>query len=551
MSIHGHRNDHNYRNVDFSEKQLAGKNFTGCDFTGAHMRGTRFVCCSLVGATFHDCDLEDADFSGCSLARSDFSGARATGANFRHADLREANLAGIVAPPPCAFGGANLTDADMGPNPVYEKFLVVADQIRQLGGSIFIMLSITAYCWLTIVSTQDETLFNDFSFQPLPIINTDIRYPIFYFAAPILLLAIYTYNLLLAYQIWGNLRHLPAIFPDGQPLSEKLPSWFPVAVAGWVLPHLRSKQFLVYLLAGSLSFLLIWCLPPLTILGFWARYIVVHDLAGSLTHVAIFGIALLTGIAGLRLTAAALGRSLSVKVSPAALAIDMMVAIAATAAMTAASRQAIADRPTFARHLDAAYGDGGHLIPNLLQSLGFRNYANLMYQPLTEKFDERKAGKIARMANADLRYANAYGAYMAYGDLFGLNAESARLGRANMSSTDLRCANLANADLYDANLADADLQGTRLDNVRFGANADLGNAKLMNTWLYGADMSELDEKRTPPADFFADACYDDSTRFPPSMGGPPPKARRDCSTEKIQKICLGLDFRAPPKEQRK
>ena len=97
-----------------------------------------------------------------------------------------------------------------------------------------------------------------------------------------------------------------------------------------------------------------------------------------------------------------------------------------------------------------------------------------------------KEGKCADLTDADLRFANLYGAYLTGADLRGSNLNFANLRRADLTSADLSHTNLTSVDLSGADLRYANLTDTDL------SRADLAFANLSDANLSGADLICVD-----------------------------------------------------------
>jgi hypothetical protein len=122
---------------------------------------------------------------------------------------------------------------------------------------------------------------------PLPIIQTNVPIAGFYWAAPAILICIYFYFHLYMQRLWENLSALPAFFPDGRPLQDKVYPWL---LNGLVVSHLRWLQLrymrpILSRLETGLSILLGWGVVPITLLLFWIRYLPRHDWGGTTLHV--------------------------------------------------------------------------------------------------------------------------------------------------------------------------------------------------------------------------------------------------------------------------
>ena len=98
----------------------------------------------------------------------------------------------------------------------------------------------------------------------------------------------------------------------------------------------------------------------------------------------------------------------------------------------------------------------------------------------------------ANLSGAVLTYANLYGADLTHAILTDADLTSANLANANLNYANLIRANLSGADLYDAdlrnaNLTDTDLRQTHLSGADL-RNANLTDADLRYAYLTGTDL---------------------------------------------------------------
>lgn len=293
----------------------------------AKLRKARLFYTDLRMATLIGADLREAE-----LLHTDLRGASLQEANLRGADLREAKLQGAN------LSGANLAEAGLShagfkaePAPANDRELespakaelaangqeiekqneedpldelVTRDSqnlhARQLAGADVSNAGLPARVWnglkdgLTNVaeaSKKADKLFvgllagSVFIFMvlatakqggiiELPILKTEIPQSFFYWAAPMGLLAVFSYFQLYLQRLWERLAELPAVFEDGTPLDKKATPWL---LVGYVRahfkllrnddrPHLSKLQTLVIQL-------LAWWLPPATLVLIWGRYL--------------------------------------------------------------------------------------------------------------------------------------------------------------------------------------------------------------------------------------------------------------------------------------
>lgn len=250
---------------------------------GAHKerayRNADFRWADLWGVEFDGGHFYQADFEGAMLANSRFGKADVSAANFRDADLGEADLSHTKGLMPANLSGAKLANARLPEQVRRFERLGRADKAAQSAKSTLIaLLGACLYCWLTIAATNDADLIQNSTKTPLPIVNTEISLRWFYFVAPAVLLAGYVYLHYYLQSMWQDLSNLPAVFPDGEFVDEKVDPWpmrLVVAQHSWFLRHARSLG-LVELIQYAAAVVLAWIIVPVTIIGFWFRFLPTH-----------------------------------------------------------------------------------------------------------------------------------------------------------------------------------------------------------------------------------------------------------------------------------
>ena len=90
----------------FTNKNLAGFNLSGADFSGSPLLGTNFSDANLAGANFSQCILAGSNFSRADLSDADFSGTYLEG---RYPYITHRVLDRML---PVRFMDATITDAD-------------------------------------------------------------------------------------------------------------------------------------------------------------------------------------------------------------------------------------------------------------------------------------------------------------------------------------------------------------------------------------------------------------------------------------------------------
>ncbi|MFO0908761.1 MAG: pentapeptide repeat-containing protein, partial [Isosphaeraceae bacterium] len=342
--------------------------------------------------------------------------------------------------------------------------------------------------------------------------------------APLLLVALDLYFRLSLQRLWEELADLPAIFPDGRPLDKKAPGWM---LNGLVCLHferlLRTRSALAIWQARSAA-LVAWGVVPFTIVILWARYVRMHDWKVTAVHVACIAVTIGAGVGFYRLAVATLEaggpvsrhrrstwtRSL-INVRWASVSVGLITFLI-LGGVSASLIQGIAVNKLMEEDQQwrlLRSGDPRVWLPILLAKVNVRAFATIEEVDLstkpagwTGKESEIDLVKGADLAGADLRYAEAYGVFLAKGFLKQANLRYADLRAADLRKADLREADLTGANLREAKLGGADLRRANLRDAKLnGADltgADLEGALLPNAQLRKADLSKADLTR---ADF--------------------------------------------------
>ena len=425
----------------------------------------------LRGAYLEDTDLTDADLCfaklhGATMHRTKFTGAALSNVvGFDDAELNDADLENTTGLKGNELARTNLTGAKL-PESIREfKILDAVNDVSGNAQTAFLsMLAACAYCWLTIATTEDARLLTNSTSSPLPVIQAPVPIAGFFWFAPFLLLAIFVWFHLYLQDMWSGLAGLPAFFPDGKALDEKANPWL---LTGLVRPHfklLRSKRPPLSRLKSVISIALAWWLLPATIAGLWLRYLPHHDWPGSRLHVLLLTVAI-AGAAWLQYLARVTLRGEDRRTLRGTI-VALSLGLAVYLAGLNVSDSAINRSPREYSLTDPACAP---VAPDLLPSVGFRTFANLseaIVSTRPENWSRPSTGDPlaavigAQLRGADLRNADAHGAFLAKADLRNAHLEGASLCEANLESADLRGANLRAANLARARLEGADLRET-------------------------------------------------------------------------------------------
>jgi hypothetical protein len=135
------------------------------------------------------------------------------------------------------------------------------------------------YSWLTIAATTDaELLSNSTSSQP-PIIGGAVPILWFYGVVPSFLLLLYIYFHFSMRHLWELLANLPAEFPGGQPVDQKIyPRFLGGIVGSHCNPFTFKKGCPVWARVETFFFILLtWALVPVTPAAFGGRALPLRD----------------------------------------------------------------------------------------------------------------------------------------------------------------------------------------------------------------------------------------------------------------------------------
>ncbi len=525
----------------------------------ANLRSANLRKANLQGADLYRVDLDSAVLSKANLGnailrRANLRQAKLRGAIFRESVLQDAdftNATGLLAR---QFAEANVSGATLPEDIAKFDGLGYVEEISKKAGKLFIsMLLGCVYAWLTIGTTRDVRLLTNSASSPLPIIGTDIPIVGFYFAAPLLLLSLYVWLHLYLQRLWKGLSELPAIFPDGKPLDEKVYPWL---LNGFVRSHVemlkRTRPPLSRIEVGIAIFLT-WWLVPLTILFLWGRFLTRHDWPITALHIVLFGLTAWVGITFYELAKATLrgddfsGFSWKPFLKQVIGYQHKVVQIALGI--------------IFVLSMGAIYSPYSWT-PTVYSWVGFSPFADLEEEDISikpstwtgqkEKIKDEiplvKGAKLQganlRQANmkrvflikADLRRAQLQGANLGYAQLQGVNLEEAQLQGADLRVAQLQGADLRRAQLQGAELRVAQLRGANLEEAQL-QGADLWVAQLQRANLRGATLEKANlrganlrgAKHLTQAQL-NQACVDEETILPEGLTRPKP-----CSKEKLPK----------------
>ncbi len=457
----------------------------------AELINSTFEKCGFKKARFDGSDLKNSDFSQCNFEEATLLGAKLNESNFQDSNFEK--VTGLLG---SQFAGANISGAKIPVDIRKFEGLTRIEELSKKAGKLFILMLVGClYSWLTIATTTDSQLFLNSKHYDLPVIQTAIPITPFFYVAPLILLGIYIWFHLYLQRLWEEMAILPAIFPDGKPLDQKV---FPWLLSGFVrayIPLLQKKLPDLFWLQFIASLVLAWCLTPFILSQFWIRVLPTHDGILMFFLGSIFSIALGFGIYFFSLTRITLYRNPQ---RPKILLISLAIGICfigitdqinlAVIGITKTQpwsnlisqskhyigRQERPHTPDYPENYLWLTNIGNKIL-KITENLGLRTYAEFQGEELT---------KIPAYLNGDLEdISKVRGTYWGGKNLRFTRVETVFLVNSNFSAANLSHAYFLSVDLRGSSFERANLTGALL-----AVNLKEGNflgANLTNTNLQG------------------------------------------------------------------
>lgn len=245
--------------VDLTEARLVN-----AEATSAYLRRSTFRNANLSGANFWEANLAESSFRNADLTGATLYGANLSEADFRGANLHNANLRGSTGLEVQAMARANTSNAKLPERIANFEGLKVVKAASQSARRLFISLGFA--CAFSVLSLIQE---GDFR---LPIIDVPVSLEYFYYVVPPLLTGGFFYFQLQMQRLWELISGLPAVFPDGMSVDEKVHPWLITGIAREHTPYLRENLPDFFSLQKVFAIFLAWAAVPSTILYFVASY---------------------------------------------------------------------------------------------------------------------------------------------------------------------------------------------------------------------------------------------------------------------------------------
>lgn len=501
-------------------------NFAGAKLEGAELIGVNLRYADLADADLKSADLLLADMRDACLVRTNLQESCLVGANLEGANLEGATLDTAMGLVPRQLAGANLHEASLPEQIAQFEARTEFERTSQVVKSFFAAtMAISAASGLVIWKTKDIQLLSDASIIPyLHSQTAAAALPIaqIYLIAPVVLFITYLVFHFHLQRLWDAALELPGIFPDGRELGQDGPR----VVTGLLRAHFRwmnREAASTRIIERAVALLLAYWVVPATLLLFWARYLTLQDLHGTMLHELLVVVA--GGVA--LYSSTKIGRpqerwSLDTKhkwqwLSKLREVNSLRVAIGFGVVLTFLAIGTVKGAP-YDRSRAPQFGsaDFRRWAPTVFWSLGYDPYANLTEASLSSRpagwngSDEQVTSvRGAQLNNTSFRYAQAYGVFLANAHLWQANFQGAFLSDADLRGADLgqstlRYAIMDRARLKGANLDRGNLDGANLDRADFRESnlsycslidAILVDAQFQGATLYGARLTNASMDR--------------------------------------------------------
>ena len=262
------------------QADLSRLNLEGADLTDTNLRNARLNDTVLKGA-----DLLLSDLQGASLLQANLEGANLLGARLRETNLQGANLKGATGLLAAELSGTNLTFAKLPAE------ISTADDLkyvaRRAGHASWLILSLVLLnvlaCW-RVLTVSDAQILRNASSLPLASRRNELPLVQFFLFCPVLLGGLYLWLHVYLQRLWEATAALPAIFESGRRLDSSLP-WLVRWPAHSYFRFLRQRRSALAGVEKATCVLLLYWATPATMLLFWARYLTLQDVRGTILHI--------------------------------------------------------------------------------------------------------------------------------------------------------------------------------------------------------------------------------------------------------------------------
>jgi uncharacterized protein YjbI with pentapeptide repeats len=248
----------NLWSVNLSRSLLIASDLSEAFLSGADLSGA-----NLRGAILSQADLEYVDFTEAYLVGGDLSGANLMNADLCEANLRDADFSDTYGLQVQAIAQADTSNATLPEDIAEFDGLTVVEEASRGARKLFISLGLAcAYAVLAVSTARSDATGEEV--LTLPFIEVNISPWGFHLAMPLLLTVGFGYLHLQLQRVWEEISRLPAIFPDGKAIDQKIHPWLITGLVRGHFPYLRENPIPLFRLQELVVIVLAWGIVPVT-----------------------------------------------------------------------------------------------------------------------------------------------------------------------------------------------------------------------------------------------------------------------------------------------
>ncbi len=473
--------------LDFSEVNLEGANFSvnprpilkdnihsRVGENTAILKGTKFNHANLRKAVFFKKPIPNRELRPNEEIQTD--SADVTNATFHDADLTEVDLSELTTLTAHQLARANLTNAKL-PDTIgkFESGLNSVTETTKNAKHLYqIVLAASGYLILTMATSTPISLLIDDRTPLSPLHTSSVPYSFALVWGIILYVFFYIYSQIHLIKVMEKIGQLPAVFPDGLRVNQKITPWLTNELINSHIPWLVKRNLkkkvtpntearyrkiklfnvLVKFFPGyfnstlaKLQWLLIhllnWWIVPVIIIFVWGTYIKTHKFLPAMIHMLSYILAVYVSIIFIRRTK----RNLSQKLSS-TLSTTIMYCLPAMVLIFMISFTYVAIYGSKKSNFEFLYlnidGEDLSVVPTDWDRLD-STYKNIL-RIHGRNFNNRNL-RFMILSNSNGDRSNFYNA-----DLYGANISNSYFRNANFGSANFDSLNLYDVSLYDATI---------------------------------------------------------------------------------------------------
>lgn len=471
----------NFRHSHVLSQSLVGQVFTKADLTSA-----KFDNCDLRSTSFENARATLTTFDNCDLRNVNLKNAHAAGARFIDCDLQESNLEGVsglslVSFPRSDLRGAAL-DTSITEAVEFERISVLC---RNAGRIFISVMLVCAYLIVTMYTIKDSALVLESADHTLPLVGIKAQISTFDVVGSIGLLLLFVYAHLYLQRMWRLLSRMPALFPDGSRLDQKIHPWPMTSLVRRSFKKLRSERSAYHVLEEAAVIFFAWYFVPLTLLVTLMPVLRGQSLGLILFHESILVLSAIHLLGSYWTHRATLGGSPSRL--PDVVREQFIEGRRRVSILTSVMVVAVIVGLVYVTYYHQIIEPIPLLSPSLRLEKGLQLQSEFLSRRPLDFWRIPDSAKDSSIVGADLesrslRWANLSGAYLVKGRLRGARLTHANLNHVNMRLSDCRKGALRFAHFSEADLRCARMDSTDCSHTHF-VHADIRHAVLRDANL--------------------------------------------------------------------